>query len=178
MRTSLLLVWYIMLFACSEGTNSRSNSDKQPDPLVAKRVHMHTGSMSFVLDDQTYIYNDINWKKSRVNIEEDLRLRLLQDDLPNFEFKLPEIESALVNGERTFSIPDMDRGLKQIQIKFFDEQRKEENKLNKHIVFRAGEVQLKLSKSGNLQIHFEGEGGPMMNREVIFPISGTVKIEI
>ena len=178
MKTSLLSVLCIMFFACNEGTNSSSTTEQQSDRVVSNEVTLQTGSMSFILDSQTYNYNNINWKKSRVKLEEDLRLRLLQGDLPNFEFKFPEIESALNNGEGTFSIPDMDRGLKQIQIKFFDEQRQVENKLNKHLVLRTGEVQVKLSKEGKLELRFEGEGGPMSDREVTFPISGTLNIEI
>ena len=169
MKKIVLFIVPVLFVACKKEQATKS--------VVQDTLGLRTkkSSVTLIIDGKTYVYDHIDWKKSKIKKEEDLRLRILQAHLPRVEFKFPEIQKALSNGEGNFTVPDLDRGLKQLQLKFFDETRVVKNKLNKYIVFRKGEIQAKLS-GNNFTMSFTGEGGPMADKTITFPISGTINI--
>lgn len=154
--------------------------DKKTTDTVAvteTTVNEHKGLINLTIDEKIYEYDNISWKKSSIKKEKDLNARILQKGLPNVQFKIPDIENSLGNEQKLFVIPSSNKGLKQMELKFFDESRDVENKLNKHIVFRKGELKASL-KDNVLIINFKGLGGPMLDRQTTYPISGTITINI
>jgi len=180
MKYFLIFISTLLCLACmGKSEKNEPNTTVVGSAKETKEAIKNTrkGFITYTMEGKTYKYDNINWKKSKIKNEEDLRLRILQSQLPNVEFKFPEIRKALSKGEGNFKIPDLNRGLKQLQLKFFDETRVVDNRLNKHIVFRKGEIQAKLS-GNNFTMSFTGEGGPMVDKTITFPISGSININI
>ena len=126
------------------------------------------------LNDQTFIYDNIDWDKTRIKFEEDLRITLRQGDLPQIRFKFPDIVKTLETGQTSFEFPDVHRrGFSPITLNFI---RKTEAK-NEAITMRKGKLEANLN-GDILYLIFEGIGGPALDSDISYPISGNLLIKV
>ncbi|MGB5437359.1 MAG: hypothetical protein WBM98_15795 [Maribacter sp.] len=133
------------------------------------------GTMKLVLDGKTYVYDNIDWEKSRVKYDDDISLSLVQERMPQLKFRFPDVKESLT-AQNNFKLPDIHRGKLPISINFIL-YLKEEGKSREAWTFRTGELEAHL-KNDRLQMSFEGVGGPSLDATKIYPISGSINIQL
>jgi len=169
MKKIILISCIALFFNCKKKQSDKTLQVKKETKITAK------GTIELTLDGKTYIYDDINWEKSRIKNEKTLRLIIRQDELPQIQFRFPDIEKSLADGKDTFSIPDLyRRGFLPITLNFIVTIK---DKSSEAVTFRKGKIKASFI-SNNLKITFDGEGGPALDAETIYPITGTININI
>lgn len=76
----------------------------------------------------------------------------------------------------TYTLPEANLEAVVIDLNFFDYERETKSRLNKRLVFREGTITIHELTREKIHLEFDGLGGEMMNREVLFPISGRVVV--
>lgn len=134
------------------------------------------GTMTLTLDKDTYQYDSIDWEKSRVKNEEDIRLSIRQNDLPQIKFNFPDVEKSMSSHQQTFQIPDIQRGaaVSPITLNFVVLLEGTEREA---VTFREGQIMVSL-KNNRLQFEFEGAGGPALDSSIVYPIRGKADLTI
>jgi len=169
MKKIILISCIVLFFNCKKERSDKTQQAKKDIKITAK------GTIELTLDGKTYIYDDINWEKSRIKNEKNLRLFIRHDELPEIQFRFPDIEKSLADGQNTFDIPDLyRRGFLPITLNFIVTIK---DKKREAVTFRKGEIKASF-KNNNLKIVFDGEGGPVLDAKTIYSISGTININI
>ena len=162
MKKIILISCIVLFFNCKKEQSDKTLKVKKDTKITAN------GTIELTLDGKTYIYDNINWKKSRIKNEKNLRLSIRQEELPEIQFRFPDIEKSLDNGQDTFSIPDLyRRGFSPITLIFVQ---KIKDKKRKVVTFRKGEITVNF-KNNHLKVEFNGEGGPALDAKTIYPIN-------
>ncbi|MBD1262186.1 hypothetical protein HZY62_16415 [Maribacter polysiphoniae] len=169
----LLLVITFLSLSCKEDKNHPENSTPLDQKERTKTAF--NGTMKLVIDGKTYQYDDIDWEKSRVKYDDNIRLSLVQERMPQLKFRFPEVKESLA-AQSTFKLPDIHRGKLPISINFILYV-KEEGKSREAWTFRTGELEAHL-KNDRLQMSFDGVGGPSLDASKIYPISGSIDIQL
>ncbi|SDM89205.1 hypothetical protein [Kriegella aquimaris] len=165
------------------------NEKKRTNEAVAKaqisKSELGKGAMQLTLNGQTHVYNHIDWEKSRVKYDgENVSLRIRQKRLPIVKFRFPDIHKSLTEFSE-FKIPDVMRGLKSdkysgyhspITLNFIVYSEKE-GKKQEAITLRKGTLRANFDND-RLHVEFEGEGGPSLDSTALYPIIGTIDIQM
>lgn len=94
-----------------------------------------------------------------------------------FEINLNVYDDGILqNVPITYTLPEANREAVVIDLNFFDYERETKSRLNKRLVFREGTITIHELTREKIHLEFNGRGGEMMNREVLFPISGRVEV--
>lgn len=169
----------LLLMSCNESPKKEKTTN-QPNIVTADK-----GAMQLTLDGKTYVYDDIDWDKSRVKYDgEDVRLALRQDRLPRVNFWFPDVHESLEQ-QNEFKIPDVLRGGKSggyfnspITLSFQVYQKPEDHYPKGSVAFDKGQLTSSF-ENGRLKVAFEGEGSTVFQDEKAhFPVSGTMDIKI
>lgn len=140
-----------------------------------KNNNLSTGALKITINNKTYTYDNIDWKKSRIKLDEDIRLSIRQESLPRVQFIFPEVEKTLAEGQEVFKIPDIHRrGHSPITLNFMVTI---DGKTREGVTLRKGEMKVSL-KDKHLIVKFNGEGGPTLNASVNYAISGLIDIKM
>lgn len=169
MKNLILMCCLLLFLNCKK--------DQQKDTSVLKQTDRNTkkGTIKLTLEDKTYVYDNIDWGKSRIKNEEDIRLSIRQEGLPQIKFRFPDIEKSLAGGQSTFEIPDIYRkGFSPITLNFIVTIK---DKKGEAITFRKGQIKANF-KNNHFEMEFDGEGGPTLDDSKIYAISGIVNINI
>lgn len=155
-----------------------SCKNEQPQEIEVSQLKETTkndqkGTIEVSMDGKTYVYNNIDWKKSRIKNEEDILLSIRQNGLPRVMFKFPDIEKSLRDGQNTFKIPDVNRrGFSPITLNFI---LSTNDKKREAITFRKGQVKASFNDN-HFVLKFEGQGGPTLDGKINYPIRGILDI--
>lgn len=169
---NLMVLCCLLLFL-----NCKEKEQKETSVLKQTVIKTKNGAIELIIDSKTYVYDNIDWEKSGIKNDGDIRLSIRQGDLPKIIFKFPDIEKSLTDGQDTFEIPDVHRkGFSPITLNFIMN-KEEEGKKQEAVSFRKGKIKVSF-KNNQLKMEFEGEGGPTLDDSKIYPISGTVNINI
>lgn len=169
MKNIMLICCFLLLIACKKEQSKEIEISE-----IKQTKNASKGTVELSMDGKIYVYDDIDWKKSRIKNEEDIRLSIRQEGLPQLKLRFPDIEKSLEDGQDTFQIPDVHRrGFSPITLNFIVTI--EDNK-SEAITFRKGQVKASF-KNSHFIMEFNGEGGPTLNAEIIYPIKGTINIK-
>jgi len=161
----------MLLFACKK----EQSKEKETAEVKQTSKKASKGTVQLTMDGKTFVYDDIDWKKSRIKNKENVRLSIRQEGLPQIMFRFPDIEKSLAGGPDSFELPDVHRhGFSPITLNFImtlDDKKREA------ISFRKGLVKASF-KNNYLQIEFNGNGGPTLDDKINYPITGTLDINI
>lgn len=98
------------------------------------------------------------------------------EESPPFEINLNFYESGMLQkAPVTYTLPGDNQENVVIDLNFYDYERETKSRLNKRLVFREGTITIHELTQEKIRFEFNGKGGEMMNREVLFPISGRVE---
>lgn len=168
MKNIILVCSLLILISNSKERPAKASAFKKEDSEIKKDTEL-------TLNGKTYVYDNINWEKSSVKNEKDIRLSIWQEGLPQIKFRFPEVKRSLADGQGTFKIPDIHRrGFSPITLNFIVALR---DKKRVAVSFRTGVVIVSFTKE-NFTMEFSGEGGPTLDDSTTYPISGTVNINM
>jgi hypothetical protein len=171
MKSTFIILSIAILISCQ---------NKIQDMPIKEMEIVKKGTMKIILDGKTYNYNDINWKKSRINYDNDkIRLSIRQDDFPQLMFSFPYVKKSLVNGQGFFKIPDIHRRVSApITLNFIVRTTNDKNsKKSEAVTLRQGQIKISLNNN-KLEVEFEGEGGPTLRSSITYAISGTINMNL
>ncbi|SFZ93425.1 hypothetical protein SAMN05428642_103126 [Flaviramulus basaltis] len=168
-----LLVIIVLLISCKE-----SKKHEEKTILKTEKVEVENaskGTLKLTLNGKTYVYNNIDWEKSRVKYDDNIRLSIVQERMPQLKFWFPDVKESLT-AQNNFKLPDIHRGKLPISINFilYSE---EGGKSREAWIFRTGELRASL-ENDRFQMTFKGEGGPSLDSSKRYPISGELNIKM
>ena len=136
------------------------------------------GTMHIVLEGKEYNFDQVSKLNSTAAFKEGIiEFYLTKDGAPvSVNFNLHNTD-VLEKESTIYIIPDANNGTAMVDLSFFNAKR-EGKQMNKRIVFRKGEINIVQISTSRLEMSFKGEGGPMMDRALSFPISGTIDITL
>lgn len=172
----------VLLLGCKE-QKKQEDETAENRTQVAQKTTKDTAQLT--LDGKTYVYNNINWEKSRVKYDgEDVRLTLRQEKLPRIRFRFPDIHKSLER-QSEFKMPDVLRGGKSggyfnspITLSFQVYEKPEDIHPKGVVSFHKGKLTANF-ENGRLHVEFEGEGRKaLVDEREYFPVSGTIDINL
>ncbi|WP_123897352.1 hypothetical protein [Aureibaculum marinum] len=168
MKNITLLFCFLLCIACKKEQSKQIVTTK-----VKRTVKTTEGTISLSLDGKTYIYDNIDWRKSKIINKENVKLSIRQEGFPIVQFMFPDIKKSLADGQEIFEIPDVHRpGFLPITLIFTMTKKDKEV-----ITFRKGQVKVSFNDN-HLIVEFTGEGRPMSDSKTIYPIEGTINVNL
>jgi len=136
------------------------------------------GSIQLDFDGKNYDYDNIDWNYSRVEMNNDMLIKIVQKGMPSIDFSFPASDQHLKNGNFSYTIPSDGSPNETLYLSFFDKNRKTEKLTHKRIVLRSGQIEVQRSKN-SITINFDAEGSSMGlgSKENQFPIEGTMVLK-
>ena len=160
MKTILTLFIAITLLSCKESnTNSAS-------------------VMTIEIDGVMHHFKTIDWSRSTVDFGEDkIHIELLEEGNPvNLNLHVHEM-SILEKSSGDYKLPDDNKAGPTIYLDFFDKER-EGKPANRRIGFTNGEIKINQLSMDKLEMIFDGEGNGMLETGDLFPIKGSVNVNL
>lgn len=169
-----LLVILILVIGCknsnkTNATHLNNNSQSKIESNEAVLLNMEGNAF-------TMSQNDLN-PQQKLDFEKDNLQYVIytNESAVSINFNLSKTE-ALKNIPVTYSIPEVNSGAVKVDLSFFNKERKVEKRTNKRVVFKKGTITISELTNNSLKMEFKGEGCGMMERDVLFPISGHINI--
>jgi hypothetical protein len=164
------MFFFVCLFSCKNKQDDNAQSIKvstENTSNAAVVISMEGETFKIQQEDLQPINMDFQTNK--------LQYIVWQDGYPlqtNVNFSDAILKE---NGTATYKIPEDNSPNIKIDLNFFNEDR-DASRMNKRIVFRKGIINIKKLNEHALIMTFDGEGGGMREREVSFPIKGSINI--
>ena len=179
---ALTILMGLLIMACKE-RKEKAGALAEAENMILPQASQGTAQLT--LGSETFIYDDVDWEKTRVKYDgENLRLTLCQESLPRIRFRFPNIHESL-DQQREFKIPDVLRGGKSggyfnspITLSF-QVYESSGDILPKGVVsFHKGMLSASF-EDGRLKVDFEGEGRTaLVDEKDYFPIKGTIDVRV
>jgi len=80
-------------------------------------------SVTLNMDGKTYTYDDIDRKYSRVEMNNDILIKIVQKGLPSIDFGFPASDPNFTNGSFNYTV-GLDSKTETLYLSFFDKNRK------------------------------------------------------
>lgn len=171
---SMLTVLFLM--SCGQGSAAKTS------PEIAGKQQAGADAIVLTVDGNTrtipaaeFAGDTIRWHadpiqalfRKRTNNKEDKQFEI------NLNFYDKDIAQKL---PVTYTLPDDNLDKVVVDLNFFDFERETESRMNKRLVFREGTITIHELGREKVRFDFDGQGGEMLKRDVLFPISGRVEV--
>ncbi|GAA4809661.1 hypothetical protein GCM10023330_15740 [Litoribaculum gwangyangense] len=94
------------------------------------------------------------------------------ESIVSIDFNLTNTE-IIKKGKASYTIPDANLESVKVDLSFFNKNR-DASRINKRVVFKKGEITIEKCTKTELKMSFKGEGSGMTERNLSFPISGSI----
>ena len=164
----LLITGCMLLFSCNNETKNTA--------LVNTTNKDTNAAVQVTLEGKTHTITQDDLEAINVSFDDDiLQFTLYQEGNP-FQLNLNLNNTGLLTkGSESYKIPDANAMKTKVDLNFFNADR-DVKSMNKRIIFRKANIEIKQFTKHKLEMTFEGEGSGMMERDKNFPISGKVNI--
>jgi hypothetical protein len=133
--------------------------------------------MEIMLEGKRYVTERVDPRSSHANHVDDQIQFLFWNSTDPVQFNLNIHKDVLAKGSGTYIIPEANFGKVMVDLNFYNSDREVTSKLNRRIVFTSGKIEIIEVTDHTLVVNFEGEGRGLREKDVRFPISGSVNID-
>ena len=133
-------------------------------------------AIQVTMEGKTHSILQKNILAKEVTFDNDTLQFLFRAEGNPFQLNLNLTNTDIINkGNATYVLPEADTHKVTIDLNFFNAKR-EGAKIDRRIVFRTGTINIEELTKNKMQMTFEGEGWPLLNRKNRFPISGKINV--
>lgn len=159
----------IFAFVACKNKDPERTVVTDPEAAIVLTVAGNTRTISAdareqdVIDFNDYPIKTVFRKKGQDDLQFEINLNLYDT---NVRRKVPF----------TYTLPKDNLMDVVVDLNFFDFEWETENRMNKRLVFREGQITIHELSEDRIRFGFDGNAGEMLNFEEVFPVSGSVDV--
>ena len=168
MKTLIAMLITITLISCKEAKTKDSLASNSSSTLI----------MTVEMEGVVHNFKSIDWSRSTVDFGTDvIHIELLEEGNPvSFNLHVHDM-GILEKSSGDYTLPDDNKTGPTIYLDFFNKER-EGKPANRRIGFINGEIKINQLSKDKLEMIFDGEGNGMLETSDLFPIKGSVDVNL